>query len=291
MADGKHALRSRILQFPPPLTLTPVLAPIGRYQRCDIKNVEVAVAPLVWHGEHETARVVCISDEPVRPPVKRKGIEDGEEPSQHNLEAANGSMNLWHDKDKAFGRRRWVRVNRDNPLELNQGGRVNERLGLWVNRKSRERITNGRNRPCLLRNLLRIVELDIALQHRRLSAVIRRLLLIEVLLQLVQLLLIRWRDHAPALSPWRTSAKAHANPVLVLECRSRQDDVDAVEGFALAGDQRAGVRLLQGRILEHGQADAGGPLHQGVVRVEVEQIPVLARCRYAEHILEGLIII
>ena len=41
-------------------------------------------------------------------------------------------------------------------------------------------------------------------------------------------------------------------------------------------------------MLEHGQSNAGRPLRQRVVGVEVEQVSILAGGGDAEHILEGL---
>jgi hypothetical protein len=143
---------------------------------------------------------------------------------------------------------------------------------------------NGLNLLALLGLELRIVELDIALENGYLRTVVGRSLL-HLLLELGVLLLIGWRDNAPAASPGNTSTKTNSDPVSDFESGSLHDDVDVIEQLSLACDEGTSVGLLECRVLVHGETNAGCPLNKRVVRVEVQQVSVPTGGGDAEDIL------
>lgn len=65
--------------------------------------------------------------------------------------------------------------------------------------------------------------------------VVRRFFL-HLFLQFLILLLVWWRDDAPAASPRNACAEPYSNPLFRLESRPVHDEIDVVEGFALASN-------------------------------------------------------
>ncbi len=162
----------------------------------------------------------------------------------------------------------------DIALDLEKSGVLDQGSGLRVDGVRRVRIRYGSDGPSLLLLvgfLLRIVELDVAFQQGRVGPVVRASLL-HFLLHLLVLLLVRRLDNAPASSPRDACPEPHANPLFDLEPGSLHDDSNVVQLLSLPGDQGAGVGLLQRRMLVYGQADPGGPLEEGVVRVKMEEV-------------------
>ena len=147
-----------------------------------VENLEVSVPSFRGHGKHEPSLVERVCNEPSRAAVQAKGIEDGEQPSKHNLESADGGMDLGHDKDESLGRRRRLRVDGDGPLDFDERGLIDERLRLGIDGVGGVGIGNGRDRLDFFR-LLRVVELDVALEQGQLAVVGRLFLGLLLLLK------------------------------------------------------------------------------------------------------------
>lgn len=178
-------------------------------------------------------------------------------------------------------------------LDLDERGSIDERLGLGVDGIGSVRVGDGSNRLELLLFLAffaLIVELDVALERRGGGSVVGRALF-HLLLLLGVLLFVRRGDDAPAASPWNTSAEADSDPGFGGKAGALENDIDVVESLALAGNEGTSIGLLEGGVLVHGEADAGGPLDQGVVRVEVEEVSVAASGRDAENVLQRLLVL
>jgi hypothetical protein len=156
-------------------------------------------------------------------------------------------------------------VNGDISFNLQKRRRVDQFLCLGVDGIGRVAIGNGRNRALVLLLfvglLLCVVELDLALQHGAVGAVVWRALLVLFLRLLV--LLLAWRfDDTVAPFPGNARTESDAHPFLNRQSRPFHDDVDVVQGLALGGDQGTRVSLLEGRVLEHGKSYPRGPLDE-----------------------------
>lgn len=175
----------------------------------------------------------------------------------------------------------------DASFNLDQGRSVDQRFRLWVDGVARKGIRYGGNRLrllLLLSILLGIVELDVSLEQRRFRMVVGRPFP-HLLVHLLVLFLVGWRNDTPAATPRDAGTEPHSNPRLGLELGPVHNDVDVVHCSAFAGYQRARVCFLQCRVLEHGQSNAGGPLEQRMMRIEVQKVSIPARRRYAQDVL------
>lgn len=184
-------------------------------------------------------------------------------------------------------------MNRDIALNLEQGRGFDEGFGLRVDGISSVRVCNRGDRLQLLlflALLFGIVELDIAFESGGSRSVIGRLLL-ELFLLLGVFLLIRWRNDAPASSPWYSCAKPDSDPLANLETSSLHDDVDIIERLAFAGNEGAGVGFLESSVFIHGETDACSPLYKRVVGVEVKEVSVSASGGNTQDILQRLLIL
>lgn len=146
------------------------------------------------------------------------------------------------------------------PLHFHKSRGIYKWFGLWIYGKSRVRIIDRSNWSDFL-CLLRIVELDVAFQNWWPRSIICRLLLVELLLQLLDFFLIWWGYDTPAAPPWCSSSKSHAGPVRSRHLGSFHDYVDVVQGLALPSNQCTSVCFLQSCMLEHCKAYTCGPLY------------------------------
>ena len=175
-------------------------------------------------------------------------------------------------------------------LEERRG--VNQVLGLWVNGVCGVGIRDGGDGLDLLLLLpfnLLVVKLYVALDDGHGRPIIRRPLL-ELLLQLCVLLLVRGVDDTPAASPRNASAKANENPLLRLEPGSLHDDIDVVECLSLTGNQSTRVGLLKTVVFINCQADGRRPFDERLMGVEVQEVAITSGGRYAEDVLQGLLV-
>lgn len=259
------------------------MATVGINEGHDIPDLQVPVVPVRWHAEHEAACVQNICYELFGPAIQIERVKDWEQVLQHDLKAKDGRASFRHDEDEGLGGPVWVGMDGDLALDFDKSGVVNELLGLRVDGEARVGVLDGRNGLGLLLDLVRVVELDVAFQNHR--PIIRACLLCR-LLQLGVLLLVRRRDDAPAAAPRSARAEADPDPVVVDCALAVENGADVVELLALARDQGARVCLGQARLLEHGEAYAGGPLREGMVRVEVEEVFVVRGGGHAEDVVE-----
>lgn len=131
---------------------------------------------------------------------------------------------------------------------------VDQRLRLWINGVARESVGyggDGLGFLLLFPVLLRVVELNVALQQGRFRVIIGRLLS-QLFLQLLIFFLVWWCYDAPTATPWDTGPETNPDPCFCLEFGPVHDDIDVVHGLALAGYQRTRISLLQCGVLEHG---------------------------------------
>lgn len=290
--NGVHARGRGVLELLTPVSLGPSLARLVGAETGNVEDLEVAVALVLGHGEHQRALIQGAGNQLAGAAVEAERVPGGEEEAKEHLEASNHGVRLRHDEDKTLSGRGRVGVDANITLNLDKSRGVNESSSLRVDTISGVGVCNGSNRHSLLLLLaldLGVVKLDVALEVGDSAAVVGGALL-EVLLHFDVLLLVGGGDDAPAAAPGNASAKADSNPGFRLEPSALHDDVDVVERLALTGNQSAGVGLLQDRELVHCQADAGGPLNERVVRVEVQKVAVLASSGNAEDVLQRLLI-
>ena len=224
------------------MPLRPSRAALLVDQASHIPQFEIAVTPVRRHRKHKTTSVQNVCDQFLWSAVEGEGVEHWEEELQHNLETSNSGSRFRHNEDEAFCGGFRLRVHGDLCLDLHQRRRINKRLRLRVDGVASERILDGGNWLGLFGNLLRLVELDVTLEHRLLLVWV--LLLVRVLLQLGVLFLV-WRiDHTPATAPGGACAKTYSYPIFVLGVLPSQDEADVVKELALSSDQRARVCLL-----------------------------------------------
>lgn len=181
----------------------------------------------------------------------------------------------------------------DVAFNLDQGRGVDERLGLRVDGVGGVGIGDGSNGLeflLLLALLALVVEFNVTFEGGGSRSVVCRALL-HLFLLLGVLLLVRGGNDTPAASPRDAGTETDTDPGLGGHTSALENNVDIVEGLALAGNEGTGVSLLQSRVLVHGEADTGGPLHQGVVRIEVEEVSVTAGSGNAEDVLQRLLIL
>ena len=197
----------------PPLGLAPFLASRDLKKVGDIQDIQVPVATLLRERKHDALDVVHIGHKASRTTVEVECIESREEESKHHLEGRHCSVQLWHNKDKAFRRRLHPRVHGDPTFQLYQSGFINERFRLGINRVCRVHVRHCRDWLCLF-GLLRFIELDVS-RDRHCQAIIGGLL--HQLPGLLELLLVWWVNNKPASPPGRTRAESYSRPILVLE--------------------------------------------------------------------------
>jgi hypothetical protein len=287
-----HTSTGRFLQLLSPISLTPVRATILKDQVRDVEILEVAITPALWHGEHKGSGIECTSNQSSRATIKTKGIPCGEKETQQHLKSGDGRAGLWHDEDETFSGGRRISVNSNVTLNLQQSWRFNQILWLRIDSISRIGVGDGGNwlRFLLFLAILPlVVEFDVSLEGRNRWSIIRRPFL-EFLLKLCILLLIGRGDNTPASSPGYTSTESDSNPFFGGESCPLHDDTDVVERLALAGNKSAGVGLLQRGVLKDSQSDTGGPLQQGVTRIEVKKVSVSSSRGDTQNVLQRLFI-
>ena len=68
-----------------------------------VHGLQVAVAPVFRHGEHERPGIQDAGNNLSGASVEAKGVPGGEEEAEQHLEPANHGANLGHDEDETFG--------------------------------------------------------------------------------------------------------------------------------------------------------------------------------------------
>ena len=237
--QGGDALGGEVLHLATPVGLLPVLAAVGVDEAGDVEDLQVAVATVFGHGEHHPVHVHGVGDELGGTTVEGESVEGGEEPSQHHLESGHGRVDLGHDEDEALGGGGGRGMDGDGALDLDQGGLIDQRLGVRVDGVGGVGVGNGGDGSSLL-GLLGRVELDVTTRGEEVVPVIGRPLL-RLLLQFLVLLLVGRADDTPTAAPRGAGAEAHAHPVFGLDAASLHDGADVVQMLALAGDEGAGV--------------------------------------------------
>lgn len=67
-----------------------------------------------------------------------------------------------------------------------------------------------------------------------------------------------------------------------------QDSSDVIQTSAFRGNNGASICFVEAGMFVHRQADRCRPVYQRVVRVEMEQIPILAGGAHAQDVLQRL---
>lgn len=82
--------------------LVPARAAILTNEVGDVEEIQVAVALVLRHSEHEGPRIKNTGHKFARAPIERKRVPNGEEVAEEHLESVHHRGNLGHDEDEAL---------------------------------------------------------------------------------------------------------------------------------------------------------------------------------------------